>query len=260
MEHRVKCLIFSSNNFVNSLEKAAFARSFLYGDGVITSFWLKKGKFPFWEEHQKRLTDSAKVQFGIDISDFVHNFFNKLKLEFTQDLYLRITLSFDTREYDFLNRSFRKEDIFAIIHFEEKELVIKNIDCTTHKINYPQFDVKQALYAKQLRILGNDVPIFYDENGFIEAISSNLFLEKNGKLYTPSHSKSLNGIIKQKIIEKFNVIQEPIQSLDGFNSGFLTNSVKLFQIIESVDSKAWSKPKMLSIIYPYFENLYEECN
>jgi branched-subunit amino acid aminotransferase/4-amino-4-deoxychorismate lyase len=257
----VKCLIFSDDILNEDLDKVIFSRNLLYGDSVFTSFVTQNSKFPFWDEHKKRLIESSKRQFGVDCTNQIESLFINLKDKFQDSTYLRISLSFDSRDYPLGTESFKAQDLFAIIHFEQRKFTpqLSFLDCELIEIQYPNMKIKTPQYAYQLRTKTKNYPIYFDQHGVAEAISSNVFFIKDNLLCTPKHPNILNGIIKEKILTEFKVIELPIalEEIKNFEAGFLTNSVKLVQGINSLNKKNMRRSQLTIDVFNFVKGFYE---
>ncbi len=102
---------------------------------------------------------------------------------------------------------------------------------TTSKIlAHKSFNYMENIMEKTLaKNKGFDEVLFINEKGYLaEGAVSNIFFTNNGKLYTPSKDSGLlNGIIRQFIIDNFEVIETNItlEDICDFQSSFITNSL-----------------------------------
>ena len=99
--------------------------------------------------------------------------------------------------------------------------------------------VKQTQIAESVGALE---PVYYDDEGVYESSNSNIFIIKDGKIYTPKND-ALSGITRKVLIEILKpefVVEEKdlkIEDLLGADEAFLTGSAKEILPIVKINSK-----------------------
>ncbi len=102
--------------------------------------------------------------------------------------------------------------------------------------------VKQTQIAESVGALE---PVYFDDDGLYESSNSNLFIIKNGKIYTQKENM-LIGITRKVLIEILKpefIVEEKnlkIEDLLGADEAFLTGSAKEILPIVKIDGKIFS--------------------
>ena len=166
----------------------------------------------------------------------------------------------------------------------------KNIIATTRKIIYNDKDyntgfklklssvirnstsllsyIKSTSYSENIierskaKELGYDEVLFLNEAGFISECSmSNIFWVKKDIIYTPDiKSGLLNGIIRQWIIENYNITQEKFDLKNILNADeiFITNSVMGIMKVSMIDNIFFEKSSVIENIQKDYKMVLEE--
>ncbi|WP_297439049.1 aminotransferase class IV [uncultured Clostridium sp.] len=166
----------------------------------------------------------------------------------------------------------------------------KNIIATTRKIIYNDKDyntgfklklssvirnstsllsyIKSTSYSENIierskaKELGYDEVLFLNEAGFISECSmSNIFWVKKDIIYTPDiKSGLLNGIIRQWIIENYNITQEKFDLKNILNADeiFITNSVMGIMKVSMIDNIFFEKSSVIENIQKDYKRVLEE--
>lgn len=134
------------------------------------------------------------------------------------------------------------------VDLSESEFLYKNSLSQVKTLNrLPQV---RASIEKERR--GLDELILCDDNGNLsEAISSNIFIVKKEKLFTPSlESACMNGVMRMHLLQLFRSntinIQECILTMDDLLAAdelFLTNSIKGIQWVGAFRTKRFFNTK-----------------
>ena len=106
---------------------------------------------------------------------------------------------------------------------------------------------------------GYDEVLFLNENGLVtEGSISNIFLVKGNIIYTPkAESGLLPGVVRNFIIDEFNVIEKEIVLDDLFNADeiFITNSLLGVMKISKLEDKIFEKNKITIAIREKYEEI-----
>ncbi|MEM1550951.1 MAG: branched-chain-amino-acid transaminase [Candidatus Bathyarchaeia archaeon] len=235
----------------NEAKISVFDHGFLYGDGVFEGIRAYNGIVFKLREHIDRLYESAHtIMLGIPMSkeEMINAVLETLKRNNLRDAYIRLIvtrgvgdLGLDPRKcpkpsviiiavpalrlYD---ERKRMEGISAIVSWVRRD----PIDTTPHEIK--SLNYLNSILAKiEANNVGADEAIILDKNGFVcEATGENIFIVKDGKIYTPPRSSGAlpgvtAGVIK-RIAAKlgYEVIEKNITVTELFNADevFLTGT------------------------------------
>ena len=98
--------------------------------------------------------------------------------------------------------------------------------------------------------------IYYNErNEITEGAYYNVFFIKDNRIYTPPLNNILNGIVRQNIINNFDITEKKIYKSDliTFESIFITNSLQEIRSIEKINNLNFKKykkeKKLLSFLH-----------
>ena len=166
----------------------------------------------------------------------------------------------------------------------------KNIIATTRKIIYNDKDyntgfklklssvirnstslltyIKSTSYSENIierskaKELGYDEVLFLNEAGFISECSmSNIFWVKKDIIYTPDiKSGLLNGIIRQWVIDNYDITQEKFKLENILNADeiFITNSVMGIMKVSMIDNIFFKKSSVIENIQKDYKMVLEE--
>lgn len=233
-------------------------RGYLLGDGVFETLLCQQSKPIWFTEHWRRLCAGANY-LGIPISQDEKSVkqavFKLLQLhQYEADASVRITLTRGTGprglmppatcqptllmqafRYQHVQRDHYTATISAIVRNEKSPL-----SC------YKTLNYLDAVVAKQqASASGFDDAILLNTQGFVVCTTcANLFVEKDGLLYTPDiASGALPGITRAKLIElaKANgkpVIEKPINQTELHSADvvFICNSLIGTQVVTHIDN------------------------
>ena len=200
------------------------------GDAVWEGSRVYKEGVLHLDRHIDRLFASAKaLAFDhIPTRSFVKNAI-KETLEangMDKDTLMRITLSRGEKITSGMDPRLNQKGSCLIVLAEWKPLVYDNdsgirVITSTQRRNSPQFldskihhnNLLNNILAKiQANFAGVDAAIMLDERGFIAELNdTNLFMVKNGKVYTPFANACLHGITRGYVIELARKNNIPIE-------------------------------------------------
>ncbi len=208
---------------------------------VFESFRIYNGKIFRFDEHLKRLAQSAKscgVQIPSD-SEIKRKVLEKIKMEKLRDGFLRI--------------DFRGMGMRILMRKKKTVTVAAGIDLKTSSFRMPSpkesvVQAKSGNYRLQLLETvsgGLSEMLFLDENHFLtESRVGNFFMVKNGQIFTPPPHSVLNGITREVVIEcaresGFWMREIPLTRHEAFNAdeAFLTNTSWEILPVRSIDGR-----------------------
>ena len=196
-----------------------------FGKGVFETILVNK-KPVFLEEHVKRLNNAIEaLNIGekIEIEE-VRSFIIKNKIV---NKSFKIAVTEENLIFNIRNLKYTKD------HYENGfkayfSKVLRN--STSRIVNFKTLNYLENIIEYELcQRNGFNEAIFVNEKGFVcEGCTTNIFMIKDKQIYTPKiECGLLPGIIRDWIIENFNVIEKNLTKDDILNSDevFFTNSL-----------------------------------
>lgn len=216
------------------------------------------------KEHYKRLQRSCEllnIPFPWDINELIKQTYRLLELNNLKDAYIRPLV------YSEPNMSLVAPEAVSIMicawewasYLGDKQLKVcispfqrPNPKSTFVEAKISGHYVNSILASTDAKQKGFDEALLLDMHGNVaEAPGANIFIEKNGKLYTPSLGNILAGITRATVIElchvlDIEVIEKPIsvaelKNADGaFFCGTAAEIVGIHTIDDVVYRQRWS--------------------
>ncbi len=229
---------------------SVYDHGFLYGDGVFEGVRVYNGMAFKLKEHIDRLYRSAHaimLQIPVTKEEMTKIVLETLRKNELKDAYVRVVitrgigdLGLDPRKCQkptiiviadafILHKSEAKEKgITAMLTWVKRDLV----DATTHEIKSLNY-LNSVLAKIEANNYGVDEAIYLDKNGYVcEAAAENIFVVKNGRIYTPpSSTGALPGVTAETVKELaknlgYEVIEKNITPYELFTADevFLTGT------------------------------------
>ncbi|MGA2767850.1 MAG: branched-chain-amino-acid transaminase [Candidatus Bathyarchaeia archaeon] len=221
---------------------SVFDHGLLYGDGVFEGIRAYSGSVFKLKEHVDRLYRSAHMimlEIPVAREQMVQAVVETLRRNNLKDSYIRLVV---TRGVGDLGLNPKKclrptiiviTDKIALHKGEAKEKGVTAmlswvkrdpVDATSHEIK--SLNYLNSILAKiEANINGVDEAICLDKNGYVcEGVAENIFIVKNGKLFTPpSYTGALPGITAQEVMKLarglgFEVEEKNITPYELFNA------------------------------------------
>ncbi len=244
-------------------------RAFRYGDSLFESIRYTNGKIMFIADHVKRIklsmtTLRMNVPAEFTSGNIVHLILHLLeKNNIKQDARIRLTVfrndggfyTPDTNDISFLIEAEKLEDtgyilnqkgLWVDIYAEIKKPInkISNI-----KTGSALLYVMAGLTKTSLRL--DDCLLVNDNGSIIESISSNIFVVKNGTLYTsPITDGCVDGVMRKQILDiaaqnKILAFEQSltVHTLTNGDEVFLTNAIKGVQWVGQFKNKFYTNQK-----------------
>jgi len=199
---------------------SVYDHGLLYGDGVFEGIRAYNGVVFKLREHIDRLYRSAHVimlQIPVSKEEMIKIVLETLRKNQLKDAYIRLIVTRGVGDLGLDPRKCRRPTIIVItdtITLHKSEAKEKGItamitwvkrdpvDATTHEIK--SLNYLNSILAKiEANIYGVDEAICLDKNGYVcEGVAENIFIVKNGRIYTPpSSSGALPGITAETVKE-----------------------------------------------------------
>jgi len=213
-------LIYINGEFVPESEAkiSIFDHGFLYGDGVFEGIRAYNGRVFKLKEHIDRLYDSAKaisLEIPISKQEFVEIILETLRKNKLRVAYMRPIVTRGIGDLGLDPRKCKDPTIIVITKPWGKlygDLYEKGLTAVTVTVRRVSFDalppnIKSLNYLNNIlakieaNAKGGDEAIFLDRNGYIsEGSGDNIFIVKNGTVYTPPAINNLKGITREAVI------------------------------------------------------------
>ncbi|MFC3039556.1 D-amino-acid transaminase [Virgibacillus xinjiangensis] len=190
-------------------------RGYQFGDGVYEVIGVYEGRPFMMDEHLERLQRSAKeVQLKLPYSMVeLRNLLNQLVKANHLDegiIYLQVTRGAASRWHEFPGEDVQPKTI-AYTRAEERMTEVEDQGghaVLTEDIRWLRCDIKtlnllpNVLAKQEAKKNGAVEAILHRGETVTEASASNVFIVKNGELFThPANNHILNGITRQKVLE-----------------------------------------------------------
>lgn len=257
-------LIYSNGKFVPKSEATTsiFDHGFLYGDGVFEGIRAYNGRVFKLAEHLDRLYDSAKaIAMDIPLSkeEMTEAVLETLRKNNLTDAYIRLIVSRGVGDLGLDPRKCPNRNVFIIgqewgaMYGDLYEKGLKAVTVAVRR-NAPDAlspNIKSLNYLNNILAKieandkGGDEAIFLDNNGHIaEGSGDNIFVIKNGKVYTPPTISNLKGITRATAIEllherNYEVFVQNIAMFDLYTADeiFVTGTAAEAAPITNVDGR-----------------------
>ncbi|MCS7117604.1 MAG: branched-chain-amino-acid transaminase [Thaumarchaeota archaeon] len=200
---------------------SVFDHGLLYGDGVFEGIRVYDGLIFKLKEHIDRLYNSAKVlrlRIPIDKDTMINDVVKTVRANGFRDAYIRLVVTRGVGDLGLDPRKCERPSVIVIVeHLEpilgkgEREYGVSVIISSTRRdpVYATSHEVKSLNYLNSILAkieaieAGADDAIMLDSRGFLsEATGANLFIVRDGKLFTPPVTAGiLPGITRAVVIE-----------------------------------------------------------
>jgi branched-chain amino acid aminotransferase len=198
---------------------SVFDHGFLYGDGVFEGIRAYNGRIFRLQEHLDRLYDSAKT---IDLTvpltkaEMTQAIIDTLKKNNLKDGYIRPLVTRGIGDLGLDPRKCAKASVIIIAvewgamygDLYEKGLKAISVSVRRNPADALPPNVKSLNYLNNIlgkieaNYKGGDEAIFFDTNGYIsEGSGDNIFVVKNGVIFTPPTLNNLRGITRMVVLD-----------------------------------------------------------
>ncbi len=203
-----------------------FDHGFLYGDGIFEGIRAYKGKVFKLKEHLDRLYDCAKaidLKIPITREEFEKVILETLRKNKLKDAYIRPIVSRGIGDLGLDPRKCPQPNVIVItrewgkLYGDLYEKGLKAITVTVRRNaidslppNVKSLNYLNNIFAKiEANAKGGDEAIFLDHNGYVsEGSGDNIFVVKNGEVFTPPILNNLRGItraVAMELMGKLNI-------------------------------------------------------
>ncbi|TGC07314.1 branched-chain-amino-acid transaminase [Methanolobus halotolerans] len=214
-------MIYNNGDFVpkSKATTSIYDHGFLYGDGVFEGIRAYNGRVFKLREHVDRLYDSAKaIALNIPMSkeEMEEAILETLRKNNLKDAYIRPIVSRGIGDLGLDPRKCPKPNVFIIsqewgamygdlyeVGLTGVTVAVRRNSADALSPNIKSLNYLNNILAKiEANEKGGDEAIFFDGNGYLsEGSGDNIFIIKNGKVYTPPTINNLKGITRAAAIE-----------------------------------------------------------
>ncbi len=221
-------LVYVNGEFVPESEAkiSVFDHGFLYGDGVFEGIRAYNGRVFKLKEHIDRMYDCAKViklKIPLTKQEFIDAILETLRKNGLRDAYIRPIVTRGVGDLGLNPEVCTNPQVIIItkpwgaMYGDLYEKGLKAVTVTVRRNaidslppNIKSLNYLNNIFAKiEANAKGGDEAIFLDHNGYIsEGSGDNIFVVKNGVVYTPPTLNNLRGITRAvtvEIIEKLGI-------------------------------------------------------
>ena len=258
----------------NDIKISAMDRGFLFGDGVYEVIPFYQGK-PFAKRaHFERLQQSLDLTF----------INSPLSYQQYQKLCQRLILDNQLSQGSIYLQITRGQQAIRNHHFDHKlkpnvmaTVAPEKAKCQKIKVTLSEDNRWACNQIKSIALLGNvlslnnakdqgfDDCILTNNNQALEAPSSNLFMVKNGTLYTPPLSANiLAGITRRTVLDLAYQQNIPTQETDilvdqllAADEIWLTSSTQKIRLVTTLCDKSFEHDK-IELLWPKMCQWYEQ--
>jgi len=221
---------------------SVFDHGLLYGDGIFEGIRAYNGSVFKLKEHIDRLYRSAHMimlEIPLAKEQMIQAVLETLRKNSLKDSYIRLIVTRGVGDLGLNPKKCAKPTIIIItdtitlhkVEAKEKGVTamlswVKRdpVDATSHEIK--SLNYLNSILAKiEANIAGVDEAICLDKNGFVcEGVAENMFMVKNGKLFTPpSCTGALQGITAEEVMRLarrlgYDVEEKNITPYELFNA------------------------------------------
>ncbi len=227
-------LVYLNGEFVPESEAkiSVFDHGFLYGDGVFEGIRAYNGKVFKLDEHLDRMYDCAKViklKIPLSKEEFKEAILETLRKNNLRDAYIRPIVTRGIGDLG-LNPDICTNSNVIIItkpwgamygNLYEKGLKAITVTIRRNAIDSLPPNIKSLNYLNNIlakieaNAKGGDEAIFLDHNGYVsEGSGDNVFIVKNGVVYTPPTLNNLRGITRAVTIEIIERLGIPFKEVN----------------------------------------------
>jgi branched-chain amino acid aminotransferase len=241
-------VIYLDGEFVPEAEAklSVFDHGLLYGDGVFEGIRAYNGRVFKLEEHVRRLYDSARtimLEIGLTQEQYAEAILETCRRNGIVDGYIRAVVTRGKGDLGLDPRKCSKPSIFIIAAgitlYPEScyEHGLRVITCATRRNNPTALDpaVKSLNYLNnilakiEVNRAGADEGLMLNDLGLVaEATGDNIFVVRDGRLYTPPIGAGiLRGITRDTVLDLAREMELPLRE-ELFTLQFVYNADEMF--------------------------------
>ena len=223
-------LIYCNGEYVpkSKATTSLYDHGFLYGDGVFEGIRAYNGRVFKLREHVDRLYDSATaiaLKVPMTKEEMEESILETLRKNNLKEAYIRPIVTRGNGDLGLDPRKCPKPNVFIICQewgamygdLYETGLTGVTVSVRRNACDALSPNIKSLNYLNNIlgkieaNAKGGDEAIFFDNNGYLsEGSGDNIFVVKNGKVYTPPTINNLKGITRATAIELLEDMGIPV--------------------------------------------------
>lgn len=244
-----------------------------YADSFFESILVYNGFIPLWEYHAKRIQHSSHL-LNMQLPEI--NLLEAIRETISQNAYSGINVRIRITIWRNVGKLYTPEsgDASFLIEIEpltshpfqtiEKLGIFEDHQSNTSALsNLKSGNALLYVLAKQYAKshFYDEVLIVNHKNQLSEAASSNFFVVKNSKIYTPPLSSGcVAGVMRQFLLDQFEIVEKQIvkEDLKEFDELFLTNAIGLIMPVAKYEDVHYNTNVSGELITFVLDNLLNE--
>jgi branched-chain amino acid aminotransferase len=258
-------LVYIDGRFVPREEAklSVFDHGFLYGDGVFEGIRAYNGRVFQLQAHLDRLYDSAKtidLTVPVQKEEMTEIILETLRKNNLKDGYIRPIVTRGVGDLGLDPRKCPKPSVIVIAvewgamygELYEKGLTAITVSVRRNPADALPPNVKSLNYLNNIlgkieaNYKGGDEAIFFDTNGYVsEGSGDNIFVVKNGVIYTPHTLNNLRGITRAVALDLarshgITVVEQNLGYYDMYSADevFVTGTAAEVAPIVKIDGRS----------------------
>jgi len=242
---------------------SVFDHGFLYGDGVFEGIRAYNGKVFRLQEHLDRMYDSARtIDLTVPVSkeEMAEIILETIRRNKLKNGYIRPLVSRGVGDLGLDPRKCPKASVIVIAvewgamygDLYEKGLKAITVSIRRNPADALPPNVKSLNYLNNImakieaNYKGGDEAIFFDTNGYLaEGSGDNIFIVKNGVIFTPPTLNNLRGVTRAVVLEiakshGFTLVEQNLGYYDMYSADevFVTGTAAEVGPIVLIDGRA----------------------
>lgn len=230
---------------------------FFYGRGCFETILIKKEPI-FLREHLNRL-NSGLMRLGIDKNICAEEIKEHIS---KNDCVLKIMVSEKNTMYEIRNIPYEEKQYEKGFSLKLSKVMRNESSHMTYLKSFNYYD--NIIEKRKASSEGFDEVIFLNTKGYLaEGAVSNIFFIKEERIITPKvECGLLNGIIREKFVEKFKdiIYEGEITLKDAMecDGAFITNSLMGIMWVNSLGEKKYERCSLYDELREWYNLLLEE--
>ena len=240
-------------NLIYKNDKAYIDSGFFFGRGVFETILIKKTPI-FLKEHINRLNNGIKIlKIGEPLEEnYIMSIIKEINI---QNCALKIAVTEKNIILEPREVLYKSGDYIRGFSLKTSNIIRNSTSKLTYikSLNYLDNILEREVALKE----GYDEVLFLNEKGYVsEGSTSNIFIVKNKKIYTPEvESGLLPGIVRDFVVSHYDVLEKRITLEEVMDAEeiFITNSLLGIMGISKINNRILKANKVTIKIREEYE-------
>jgi 4-amino-4-deoxychorismate lyase len=221
---------------------AASANGFQYAYGVFTSLRTNMGKAVCLSAHLQRLKSNCQT-IGISFPQVNYEEIIQVLIAKNNNQELRLKIIIFEEEINQASLLITASKFQAVYSPKSIKIMCHNYEASllrgVKSLNYLE---NVFWHRKAIQANFDEALLLNSAQLICECSYANIFFVKDNKIYTPKVKNILNGIVRQKLISAFPIIEKDIcqTEIETFEQVFTTNSVQGIVYVKRIDEVSFA--------------------